>query len=58
MRFNKKKYLEKLKRQNQTNPGNKTTYDRPWRGRHVVFEDKTKYNRKRIKDRYRKSGEY
>lgn len=50
MSFSAKKYMKKLEMQEKSNPGNKTSYDRPWRGRAAVFKDKSKYNRNDAKN--------
>lgn len=54
MRFSQKKFEEKLKQQELTNPGNKAKYDAPFRGRPVVFRDRSKYNRQASKQEVRK----
>lgn len=50
--MNEKKYLEKLKYQKKVNPGNKTSYQQPFRGRSTVFVDRTKYNRQKAKRQF------
>lgn len=49
MSFSATKYRKKLEAQERTNPGKKTSYDRPFRGRSAVFKDKSKYDRNRVK---------
>lgn len=52
MKFSQKKFLKKLKKQRDANPGHKETYDQPIRPRSVKFKDKTKYDRKRDKRKF------
>ena len=49
MSFSATKYRKKLEAQEKSNPGNKTSYDRLFRGRPTVFKDKSKFDRNRIK---------
>lgn len=46
---NVNKMLKKLQYQNQTNPGNKTTYQRPPRPRSTSFKTNKDYNRSKNK---------
>lgn len=57
MGFSAKKYQKKLEAQKKANPGNKETYDRPWRGRPAVFKDKTKYDRNKLKQKLRREDD-
>lgn len=47
MSFSEKKYKEKLKRQQQSNPGNRATYSQDFRGRSTVFKTKKDYSRQK-----------
>ena len=49
MGFSEKKYKEKLKKQRETNPGNKEKYEPLFRGRSITFKSKKEYNRKKEK---------
>lgn len=49
MAFNERKYLQKLKKQRETNPGNKEPYTPLYRGRAAAFKSKKDYNRQREK---------
>ena len=49
MSFSATKYRKKIEAQQKHNPGNKTSYDQPFRGRSTVFKDKSKYDRNRVK---------
>lgn len=53
MSFNETKFRKKLETQKRSNPGNKTSYENPWRGRSTVFKDKSKYDRNRVKNELR-----
>lgn len=55
--MNVKKYLEKLNKQEQSNPGNKSTYVRPLRPRSTVFSDKKRKSRQNVKSDL-KQGKY
>lgn len=48
-KVNVNKMLKKLQHQNQTNPGNKTTYQRPPRPRSTSFKTNKDYNRAKNK---------
>lgn len=57
MSFSETKYRKKLEAQQRHNPGNKASYDQPWRGRSAVFKDKSKYDRNRVKSELRRNRE-